>query len=849
MKICNQAILLAVVALGLGACSVETPWSSSEGEGGISLKLSVSADVKDAIPVLRSGAPVLEVPDIANFGVSLTNLSTTEVQSYPTLADFQAVQSFREATYTLAAFYGNANDEGFEKPYFYGETEVNVIEGKNAEAEVTATLANSMVSVDYTDGFKAYFPAYEVTIHSEGHDYITFEETESRPAFVVPGEIAIAVNVTNPSGKSVTIQPASFAAEAKHHYHITFDVNTGTAGQAQLQVVFDDSVEEEDVTIDLTDELFTSPGPEITTSGFADGGTIEVLSGNAVQGDPLKFDIVAHGGISSAVLTISGEGFTPSFGNEIDLANATAEQQKAVENLGIKVLGLYKNPGDMAYVDVTGLPQHLPEGIFEVALMVKDNFTRASAPAKLNISTKPVNISAAPGAIVYGVNEATLYITYNGSDPEKNFSFTALDENGHQKPAAIKSVKESTRTRNFEDKEYIFTIELPDTEQRIVTVEVLFNGENRASLDIPVTVPQYSIEADAFAKYAKLKVNPENASELAAIVNSLRLYLNGNRVAESNVSRNNESGIIIITGLNPATSYTFGAGLQGKAAEKTVETSTEATTDVPNGDFSQTHETIKRDDVEISGKYSFTVGYQAHVTMQRSEATGWSSINAKTCWFECPGAKNTWFQVPSTFAENGVVVLRNVAYDHNGVKPADMTTGIGQTHWYNTNVPTFTTAAAGEVFLGSYSFDGSEHREDGISFASRPTSISFEYTYVPEGADKGDALISLVDDANNIIASASMELTSNSSMKSCTLPLSSYKFGAKASKLIVRFASSNSNSVLNFIHIPSGSELDEGHHSIPINYGNTADQNRGVNDYHALATGSVLTIDNVKLNY
>lgn len=848
MKFCKQAILLSVVALGLGACSDENPWGLQQGEGGISLKLSASADVKDAIPVLRSGAPTLEAPDVANFGVSLTNLSTTEVQTWSTVADFNAQNSFRTGSYTLAAFYGSPEDEGFEKPYFYGETEVMVLEGRQATAEVTARLANSMVSVDYTDGFKNYFKDYKVTVHSDGHSYIDFAADETRPAFVAPGEVSIAVDVTNPSGKSVTLQPAAFPAAAAHHYHVTFDVNTGIAGQAQLQITFDDTVESEDVTIDLTDELFSSAAPAVATEGFENGEVVEALSGNSAAKDALRFNVIARGGITSATLTISGNGFTPSFGNEIDLVTATDSQQKAIADLGIKVLGLYKNPSAMAYVDVTELPKHLPEGSFAVSLVVKDAYTRISEPATLNITTVPVVVESTPGSAIFGTNQATLTIDYNGANPEKNFSFKALANTGTYKDVQIVSVNESTRTRSFETKSYIFTITLPDTDRDEIPVKVFFNGAERQEAVIPVVKPEYDIQVDAFSNYAKVMVVPENTSDLAAVVNVLKLFKDGTKIADSAISRNNESGIITISGLTPSATFTLGETLTGSTPNKTVNVTTEAQTDVPNGDFSAVHETINKSDVDISGKYSYTVGYQATVTMQRSEADNWASINAKTCWFDCPGAINTWFQVPSTYVENGQVVIRNVAYDHNGVKPADMRTGIAQTHWYNTNVPTFTTAAAGELFLGEYSFDGSEHRTNGISFASRPTSVSFDYKYVPTESDTALVEVSILDASGNVIAYGTSNLTSASSMRSSSVVLPSYPFGKKAAKLCIRFLSSNSGSgVLNYIHIPSGSELSEGHGA--LNFGNTANSNRAVNDYHALATGSVLTVDNVKLNY
>lgn len=843
MKFCKQAILLSVAALGLGACSDENPWGLQQGEGGISLKLSASADVKDAIPVLRSGAPTLEAPDVANFGVSLTNLSTTEVQTWSTVADFNAQNSFRTGSYTLAAFYGSPDDEGFEKPYFYGETEVMVLEGRQADAEVTARLANSMVSVDYTDGFKNYFKDYKVTIHSEGHSYIEFAADETRPAFVAPGEVSIAVDVTNPSGKSVTLQPAAFPAAAAHHYHVTFDVNTGIAGQAQLQITFDDTVESEDVTIDLTDELFSSAAPAVATEGFENGEVVEALSGNSAAKDALRFNVIARGGITSATLTISGDGFTPSFGNEIDLVKATDAQQKAIADLGIKVLGLYKNPSAMAYVDVIELPKHLPEGSFAVSLVVKDAYTRISEPATLNITTVPVVVESTPGAAIFGTNQATLTIDYNGANPEKNFSFKALANTGTYKDVQIVSVNESTRTRSFETKSYIFTTTLPDTDRDEIPVKVFFNGTERKEVSVPVVKPEYSIEVDALAKYAKLKVSTENPSDMASVVNVLKLYNNGTRISDGEITRNNETGIITITGLTPATDYTFGVALTGNTPDHTVAATTEADADVENGDFSKSHQTINMTGVQVGGTYTGTAlsrpAYHWSSSIVASEPDGWASINAKTCY---SGASNinTWFCVPSTYVENGAVVIRNVGYDHAGTTPGNYNrTAV----YYNNKAPSFGSGkqAAGELFLGSYSFDGSEHKTPGIALSSRPSSLSFDYKYTSVDNDIAMAEIQVLNASGEVIASGSTQLQTQSSMAGATVTLPAYAYGAKAASVRISFKSSNND--LPPINIPTGSDLKE---LDGVQLGNgTLD----ANTYHALAVGSVLTIDNVKLNY
>lgn len=840
MKLSYQAVLLSALAVAMGACSEDNPWMS-EGEGGIALRLSASADVKDAIPVLRSEVPSLEAPSPSDFSISLTNLTTEEVKTWATLADFQNQRTFATGQYTLTAFYGDVDDEGFEKPCFKGEAQVNVLESRESTVEVTATLANSMVSIDYTDGFRSYFRDYGVTVHSEGHSYIEFAGDETRPAFVAPGEVSLIVSVTNPSGKTATIQPAAFPAAPQCHYHVTFDVNTGDRGDAQLQIIFDDSLTQEDVFIDLTDELFSSPAPKVTPTGFTDGQTIELLSGNSAEQD-LKFNVVAYGGISSALLTISGDGFTPAFGSEVELVNASAAVQQQLAELGITAVGLFKNPSNLATVDVSGLAAHLPVGKFAVSLVVKDPFTRVSEPLTLNISTEPVVLEVEDGTAIFNSGQATINVSYNGADPEKNISFKALAKTGVYKECEVLSVTESSRTRSFDVKDYIFTIALPDTDRDRIPVRVFFGGAEKTEVNVDVVIPQYDIEIDPFATYAKLKVVPANASDLAAIVNCLSVYANGNAVAADHIYRNAETGIVAFGGLTPATNYAIGTSLTSAAPASTQSITTEAATAVPNGDFSDTYEAINMQGINVGGQYTGTIfgtpKYQKTGNIVRNMATGWASLNDLTCY---SGASNinTWFCVPSTYVENGEVTVRSVGYSHNGTTPSTtQKTGI----WYCQNSPSFSDSekCAGELFLGSYSFDGSAHRVDGIDFASRPQQLSFDYKYVPYNNETGKVEVSVIGVDGSVLASQTDELASTASMTTKTVSLSGYPFGSKAASLRVRFVSSTSS--VPAINVISGASLQVGN--------SLASQNVGTNDEcKAFAAGSVLTVDNVKLIY
>lgn len=185
--------------------------------------------------------------------------------------------------------------------------------------------------------------------------------------------------------------------------------------------------------------------------------------------------------------------------------------------------------------------------------------------------------------------------------------------------------------------------------------------------------------------------------------------------------------------------------------------------------------------------------------------------------------------------------MRNVGYNHNGTVPSK-SGGSFNTKYYCENSPSADqlVSAAGEMFLGTYSFNGSETRKDGIAFASRPSSISFDYSYTLKNgnADNGYAHAEVVDaDGKTIGSSEPFAIPTGTGSK--TITFNYQKFGGKAAYLKVCFKSSNQATPP--IHIPTGEELNESQ--------GLGSKTISANNYHAVATGSELLIDNVTANY
>ena len=843
MKLLKHGIMFSAFAFALASCSDEGGLDLGKGEGAIRLALRTSAEVVVSAPT-RAESATLTAPEAGHFAVRLTKSDNSYSKTWDSIEEFNAEEAFRTGSYTLEAFVGDIDTEGFDAPYFYGAADVSVLEAKETQVAITAALANSMVSVDYTEGFKSYFKDYSARVHSAGHSYIDFAADETRPAFIAPGEVGLTVSFTNPQGQSTSLQPAGFTAKPRHHYRVKFDVAEGT-GNAVLKIIFDDTLVSEDVTIDLTDELFTTPAPEVKAEGFVSDSPVEALEGNA-PASPFVFTAVARGGMAEASLTVDSQ-TVPAFGREVNLVGASAALQQQIASSGISAVGFFKNPDKLARLDVTEFVKSLPAGTHRISLVVKDRYTRVSDPVTLVVSTEAIHLEAQAEDVVFGSNQAFIDIEYNGANPDKAFTFKALDKFGVYKDCPITEVKQKAGTRSFPVKNYVFTLTLPDTERESIPLQIFFHGEKRTEIEIPVITPKYSVEADAFAKYVVLKVVPEDASQLGIIVNSLKVAVSATRSARNGgftFVRDADNGLVTVKGFNPATPYTITTKLSAAtdaAPVTSTSVTTEAATDVPNGDFSQTHQTINMT-AQVGGTWTGTIfsnpKYHINAPIVRAEATGWASINANTCWSGSSNI-NTWYTVPSTWADNGNVTVRSVGYSHSG---SDLGSTKETLVYYCKNTPTFDAGEriSGELFLGTYSFDGNESRTDGITFGSRPASLSFDYTYVPYGDEKGLAYVAVFDESGRIIATGSMNLNPVGVMTTETISLSGYPFSSRAASLQVRFLST-ANGVPG-ISIPSGSALKEHKHAL----GNqTLDANR----YNAVATGSVLVLDNVKLNY
>lgn len=858
MQYLKKGILFIAGLVTITSCSEENPWQGSGEEGGIRLHLSTDGRVFTGGGESRSEGII--IPHESEFKLHLSKTDGSGSKEFSSLAEFENEESFPVGEYYLKAYYGDITKEGFEKPYFLGTELVQVQPATVSDVSVTTRLNNSMVRLTFSDEFKSEYPSYSAALSTVGSPFY-IAQNENRVAYVQPGTVNINLTLTNAAGKTVTFNPASFVAEPQHRYNVNFSLEPGSSpdGALTLKILFDDNVESEIVEVVLSDEFFNSPAPEVRPMGFTNGETFSIITHEILESDP-RFHLFAFGGIDKlkeANLSVSSTNlstpYTPQFGNKVNLVGASELAQQLLESSGVKVSGFFKNPDKMAIVNLTDFIAELPTGTHTITFNAIDKFTHASESVSITVNVGDLSVESEvleSERPVFTGEEMKVYVSTNSSGLKNKLSFEVSDKNGVMRKATVKKIEEVT-TRSG-DYRYRFTLGIEKNTTTKLDVNVKNGNTIINSFSVEKVIPEYSLEVDAFSRYLLLKVTTKNPSDLAVVTDALSVKMGSTEFGKDNMVKDNKTGIIKIKGFVPSQTYTnLSAGI-GHYMNDLVAFTTESATELPNGDFSDMRETIGISNIQAGGDYTITFivsrDHRNYASIVINEPTGWASLNSLTCWSGSSN-ENTWFMVPSTYydSDSRSMVIRSVGYSHNGTTPNK--SHDSNTTYYCSNAPeeSSLSKAAGEFFLGTYSYNGSEQRAEGVGFSSRPTSFSFDYTYTSLNGEKGVACIEVLDKNGSVIATSdNVLLTATDSETTVDLNMAGkYPFGVKASELRIKFKSSDANHPS--ITIPSGEAL----HEPDINATNFTSEGTQIsaNNYRALATGSVLKVKNLRLNY
>lgn len=801
MKLIYGVLSSALLIAAGSSCSDDyNPGGGTSGKINPQLDLDVNAITSRSTSAGRDASPV----SVNDLKLRLSSTDGSFVKEWNSIADFDNNELFKVGTYTLEAIYGDVEDEGFEKPYYYASTQLTVKENKVTQVSMNAQLTNSMVSIATTEAFRSYFTNYSFQAHAEGGDYVNFTSTETRPGYLRPGKVTVTADVTKPNGLSATLEAAVFVAEPKHHYTVTVDVNNGQAGDAQLVITYDDMLSQEDVYIDLSDEILSAPAPAVIAHGFEAGTTATVIEGSSDAAAPAFF-INAEGGIKSVVLsTRSTSLIEQGWYNEIDLAAATPAQQSKLKSLGLDVKGLFGNIGQMAQIDLSGVLSHIrylegSDNVSEFTVVAKDNYSKVSDPLTFSVKVEPIVIGLSEDVTPsVGATTMTVALTYNGTDVARNVKIQYKNLRGTWSDATI------TKVTEVSDNNYIVEIDGIPADDTTVTLRAVAAGKE--SDEVTIAKGGFTIASkanDMFATRARI-VPTYFDDDLEAAASSVKYEISEDGSNFTPVSHTMESdGSSWLTGLPSGKKLTVKATINGKIAK--TEITTEEAAQLPNSDMEGWWREHGGSNWDFY--YAYAEGAQQVWDTMNEETT--SSIGVAAAYTTTSGTK------PAEGVSGQCAVIRTVGW------------GAGNTAGGSLSI--VNNVSAGQLYLGKFSGVG-QTPAYGYKFNSRPASVTFYAKYSAQKSDDfGVAEASVLDASGNILCSYAIEIgTAYSNWEQFTLPFTYSANADKAASLVIIFKSTghSNGATRSYLKLPG--------------FGANAKTE---------SVGGQLYIDDIKLNY
>ena len=749
---------------------------------------------------------------------------------YERFDEMPAEVELKEGAYTLIAEKGNNLPAAFENPYFAGSVDFSIRADMSTPIDVTCTLANARITVEYTDDFKEAYSDYTVLLSSAfTSGDLEIAKGETRPAYVQVAKegselgVAIRLKKVNEEEEKTYHVPTPLSIERRQNIRLIFKTDGAALEGIGLEVLLDDELTELTLNEGIPDFMWKPfEKPTLSPDGFQDMEELTINDGDLEK--ELSVGFVMPAGISSLcikqwredkeedVITYdlaTDEGVAAALDSYFkwtvnNRLNRNVKEERKAGQLFLKdaINSLappveegqtYTYHWEFSGVDATGKGHetntlHLtivvqPAGM---PIITVDGF---SAPVIVegDAMSKGAEVHYKAGS---GIDETKTSLVVNKGEESETYQ---LFDNSHRTSLKelgidVQASDATTLTIQFR-KDFSTYLEAP--EEGEVTYTYLFHlvdKEGRSfetEEQLVVKAPVFELkttEGDAFAKRIVLRADmPIGHKEQLAF----QYKGTGETTWQDMETHAKQDGTVYVDtlkGLEPLTEYQVRAiyGSNGRVSES-VSLKTEEDIPLENGDFEAdwTSRTISG---MLNGATPLT-----DVSLTSDDPYGWSTVNTKTFSGEKVifDVLSTYNSVPSTMKVEGSsgngVRLRTVGWDNE---------------WGNTKDICY-HIAAGKIFLGSYSYNHDNNTDTynyGMSFVSRPSSVKAHYKYTPVNRDSFKAWIVVLNKENGVETEIGRgELINNNSLSDwteLTFPIYYTDVTKKATHMYIVFSSS-----------------------------------------------------------
>lgn len=347
MKKIYNLLFLLCLCLGLASCQNEEEATSQTGY----LHLSIGQDI--------STNESRSVPDNYNpeqIAVQIVNSKGTVVKEADDWTSLKGENiELPVGTYTVKASSAgfDGNDAAWSAPYYAATETVTVQKGIAKNIELTCTLANVKVTVQYDEAFVAAFQSISTEVGDKAKAYspLTFSTSETRSAYFPVTSLYATITAVNKAGESHSMTNEFTDVKARDHYILKYRLADKGAGD--ITVVVDPTTNTYEYTFTLGANTKSAKLSANAWSSFA-SLTAASVSGLA-EGQMPSFQYRAQGSDAWTTLattqsdnkyTAKATGLTPSTTYEYQLvadgstygniSTFTTEEQTALQNGGFE---------------------------------------------------------------------------------------------------------------------------------------------------------------------------------------------------------------------------------------------------------------------------------------------------------------------------------------------------------------------------------------------------------------------------------------------------------------------------------------------------------------------------------
>lgn len=826
----NTAFVLSRVAcfcclfMGLYSCQEED--NAILNTGKLSFQMGVDTTLVGSSSTRASNISELSGFDDADSYKVVILQDSGVVAEYARFDKMPAEIELEAGAYSVEVSKGTKTAAAFNSPYFSGKQSFTIVKDMTTPVEVTASMENSRVTVDFSDDFVETYKDYTLSFKTNKMTLpLVYEKGESRPMYFQADasgtKLTIGMELVNVYGKDVQYT-ATTTIKQKQWTKLTVRTDEKGLNGVAIDVVLNDETKETvyvNIGIpDFMEQLKGAPNVTCETFQWAGNGVQETPFdlglkdvGNVLDA-PTIVDVLAGGKIAEMKLSLSQDDKTVF---NYDLANLSEDQQATLKNeykLDVNSADIkdkLQYSFDMQPL-LNALKGTTAESEYLVTLSVKDalpnpNTTVRSLKGTLNkvgapsITTDLSNMSfeeesyvggevnvefSAPAGIKLvqlNIPELSISEDITAGSSISNIEYVSGSNQILFKPEWFNSLKYGT---------YVVTIKIED----------LYGQTANKSFNIEVKAPAFEWamaenEGDVFATYAFLRVKAKDASKV-------KFYQNREEITSNleSLGRNEETGVVsfVWKELEPNNLYNITAKYDGERELGVMSFTTENIESIPNGDMEEW--TVSMKYVGGSLKKAYTPFF---------EAEGWSTNNDQTA-IELTGLggslpyENTSYRTfPAVTFDNHQASVRSIGYGGYSSSASSQ------------------YSAPGKLWL----YDG----EEGIAIESRPTNVNILYKMDLKEDKLGKVEIYILGQNDEVISSTEAEIKAQADFGQLRIPLD-YKEYKKASRMKMKFYSSTSDS-------PS---LEATSVTVPTPDGNVS---------YGVRAGNVLTIQNVELIY